>query len=114
MVTTGLTEGDNISIVQGLSEGDSVVIDGADKLHEGSLVESYCRPRMEKLTMPGPIIKILRPPQPPRPPATARPIMATDKDIIGKSHEPFPHFYHAPGGHVASHGRHPARGRRGV
>ena len=41
MVTTGLTEGDNISIVQGLSEGDSVVIDGADKLHEGSLVESY-------------------------------------------------------------------------
>ena len=41
MVTTGLTEGDNISIVQGLSEGDSVVIDGADKLHEGSPVESY-------------------------------------------------------------------------
>ena len=41
MVTTGQVEGDDISIDQGLSEGDSVVVDGADKLREGSAVVSY-------------------------------------------------------------------------
>ena len=37
-VTLGLTEGDMMSIEQGLKEGESVVVDGADKLQSGSRV----------------------------------------------------------------------------
>jgi RND family efflux transporter, MFP subunit len=37
-VTLGLTEGDMTSIEQGLKEGESVVVDGADKLQSGSRV----------------------------------------------------------------------------
>lgn len=39
-VTVGLTEDDNVSVDAGLSEGDTVVVEGADRLREGSVVES--------------------------------------------------------------------------
>jgi membrane fusion protein, multidrug efflux system len=37
-VTTGVTEGDRIQIVSGLKAGDVVVVDGADRLRDGSKV----------------------------------------------------------------------------
>ena len=37
-VTAGQTEGDNVAIDAGLSVGDTVVVEGADRLHEGSRV----------------------------------------------------------------------------
>ena len=37
-VTTGPTQEDNIAIEDGLAEGDVVVVEGADKLKEGSKV----------------------------------------------------------------------------
>jgi multidrug efflux system membrane fusion protein len=39
-VAAGLTEKDNISIDTGLVVGDTVVVEGADRLREGSIVES--------------------------------------------------------------------------
>jgi multidrug efflux system membrane fusion protein len=38
-VTVGPSEGDNVSIEKGLSSGDIIVIEGADKLKEGSKVD---------------------------------------------------------------------------
>lgn len=38
-VQTGVTEGDRIQIVSGLQAGDVVVVDGADRLREGSKVQ---------------------------------------------------------------------------
>ncbi|QWQ14721.1 MdtA/MuxA family multidrug efflux RND transporter periplasmic adaptor subunit [Ralstonia pseudosolanacearum] len=38
-VTLGVTEGDRVSIARGLNPGERVVIDGADKLRDGSPVE---------------------------------------------------------------------------
>jgi len=37
-VTTGVTEGDKVQITQGLKPGDTVVVDGADRLTDGSRV----------------------------------------------------------------------------
>jgi multidrug efflux system membrane fusion protein len=37
-IQTGVTDGDRVQIVSGLKEGDTVVIDGADRLREGSKV----------------------------------------------------------------------------
>ena len=37
-VTLGATQEDNVAIKDGLSEGDVVVVEGADKLKEGSKV----------------------------------------------------------------------------
>jgi membrane fusion protein, multidrug efflux system len=37
-VQTGVTDGDRVQIVSGLKEGDTVVVDGADRLREGSKV----------------------------------------------------------------------------
>ena len=37
-VTTGVTDGDKVQIVQGLKPGDVVVVDGADRLRDGSEV----------------------------------------------------------------------------
>jgi membrane fusion protein, multidrug efflux system len=37
-VQTGVTNGDRIQIVSGLNDGDTVVVDGADRLREGSKV----------------------------------------------------------------------------
>lgn len=39
LVKLGVTEGDRVSVAQGLQPGERVVIDGADKLREGSPVE---------------------------------------------------------------------------
>jgi membrane fusion protein, multidrug efflux system len=39
-VAAGLTEGDNIAVDTGLAVGDTVVVEGADRLREGSIVES--------------------------------------------------------------------------
>jgi multidrug efflux system membrane fusion protein len=38
-VTTGVAEGDDTSIAAGLSPGDLVVVEGADRLREGATVE---------------------------------------------------------------------------
>ena len=38
-VTIGVTEGDDTSIAAGLSPGDLVVVEGADRLREGATVE---------------------------------------------------------------------------
>jgi multidrug efflux system membrane fusion protein len=38
-VTAGVTEGDDTSIAAGLSPGDLVVVEGADRLREGAKVE---------------------------------------------------------------------------
>jgi multidrug efflux system membrane fusion protein len=37
-IQTGVTDGDRVQIVSGLREGDTVVVDGADRLREGSKV----------------------------------------------------------------------------
>jgi multidrug efflux system membrane fusion protein len=37
-VQTGVTDGDRVQIVSGLKEGDTLVVDGADRLREGSKV----------------------------------------------------------------------------
>jgi membrane fusion protein, multidrug efflux system len=37
-IQTGVTDGDRVQIVSGLKQGDTVVIDGADRLREGSKV----------------------------------------------------------------------------
>ena len=37
-VTTGVTDGDKVQITQGLKPGDTVVVDGADRLRDGSEV----------------------------------------------------------------------------
>jgi multidrug efflux system membrane fusion protein len=37
-VTLGPSQGDNIAITNGLSPGDKVVIDGADKLRDGAKI----------------------------------------------------------------------------
>ena len=39
LVKLGVTEGDRVSVAQGLQPGERVVIDGADKLRDGSPVE---------------------------------------------------------------------------
>lgn len=39
-ITLGLTEGENVEITQGLKEGDIVVVEGQDKLQEGSKIET--------------------------------------------------------------------------
>jgi multidrug efflux system membrane fusion protein len=39
-ITVGITEGDNVEITQGLKEGDIIVVEGQDKLQEGSKVET--------------------------------------------------------------------------
>ena len=38
-VTIGVTEGDDTSIAAGLSPGDLVVVEGADRLRDGATVE---------------------------------------------------------------------------
>jgi multidrug efflux system membrane fusion protein len=38
-VTVGVTEGDDTSIAAGLSPGELVVVEGADRLREGATVE---------------------------------------------------------------------------
>ena len=38
-VKLGPSEGDNVSIEEGISPGDLVVVEGAEKLKEGSRVE---------------------------------------------------------------------------
>jgi membrane fusion protein, multidrug efflux system len=38
-ITLGITEGDNVEITKGLKEGDIVVVEGQDKLQEGSKVD---------------------------------------------------------------------------
>jgi multidrug efflux system membrane fusion protein len=38
VVKTGITEGDNVQITAGLKPGDSVVVDGADRLKDGAHV----------------------------------------------------------------------------
>jgi multidrug efflux system membrane fusion protein len=39
-VTVGITEGDDVEIVQGLKAGDNVVVEGQDKLQDGSKVDT--------------------------------------------------------------------------
>jgi len=39
VVKLGVTEGERVSVAQGLQPGERVVIDGADKLRDGSPVE---------------------------------------------------------------------------
>ncbi len=38
-VTTGIQDGDNVQIVKGLKPGDTVVVDGADRLRDGADIE---------------------------------------------------------------------------
>ena len=38
-VTIGVTQGDEVSITAGLEPGESVVVDGAERLRDGSKVE---------------------------------------------------------------------------
>jgi multidrug efflux system membrane fusion protein len=38
-VTSGPSEGDRVAVLKGISPGDSVVVEGADRLHEGAHVE---------------------------------------------------------------------------
>jgi multidrug efflux system membrane fusion protein len=38
LVTTGASDGDRVAITKGLSPGDTVVVDGADQLHDGAKV----------------------------------------------------------------------------
>ena len=42
-VRIGVSEGDDVSVVAGLAPGEAVVVDGADKLREGSRVEPQGR-----------------------------------------------------------------------
>jgi membrane fusion protein, multidrug efflux system len=42
-VRTGVSEGDDVSILAGLSPGEEVVVDGAERLREGSRVELQAR-----------------------------------------------------------------------
>jgi membrane fusion protein, multidrug efflux system len=43
-VKTGVTDGDNVQIVSGLKPGDTVVVDGADRLRDGSKVRIVADP----------------------------------------------------------------------
>jgi membrane fusion protein, multidrug efflux system len=38
VVTTGVTEGDQVQILSGLNPGDTVVVDGADRLRDGAKI----------------------------------------------------------------------------
>lgn len=38
-VTTGATRGDQVAVLKGINEGDTVVTSGQIKLHNGSLVK---------------------------------------------------------------------------
>jgi multidrug efflux system membrane fusion protein len=42
-VTVGVTNGDDVSIDTGVNVGEQVVVDGADRLHNGSQVEPQAR-----------------------------------------------------------------------
>ncbi len=43
-VTTGVADGDNVEIVSGLKPGDTVVVDGADRLRDGAKVRIVADP----------------------------------------------------------------------
>jgi membrane fusion protein, multidrug efflux system len=40
-VTVGITEGDNVTIPSGLSKGETIIVEGQDKLQEGSKLEIH-------------------------------------------------------------------------
>jgi multidrug efflux system membrane fusion protein len=47
-INVGPAQGDLISVDSGLAPGESVVIDGTDKLREGAKVEAVPRPAAER------------------------------------------------------------------